>query len=91
MPSQFSNRQLAIAFAAVTLVAGAAGFGISQLVAPPVPSSSPEPVVSEPGGPQEIEVSAERITSAGIAVEPVGAGSFSGEILAPAVASSGSS
>ena len=85
-----SNRMIMFG-GAIAIAAGALGFGAATLMNPPKPASASanDGAASESPAPsREIEVSAERVQSAGIVVERVTPGNFNAEVLAPATASS---
>lgn len=75
------NRRLLTTVAFVALAAGA-GFGIARLTGRPEPAPAGAP--AEAKGPATLTLPASYIAAANIGVEPVEAGSLSGEILAPA-------
>lgn len=72
--------------AALVIVAGALGFGIEHWMRPNVPVAVTEAVVAAPeadNASQEINIPAEYLKAADIAVEPVSDGGLRAEILAP--------
>jgi membrane fusion protein, heavy metal efflux system len=77
-----SRTPLLLAVGAVALLGG--GYAIGKLTTKPAPAEAPKPLVAAPQGPAQLEVPQEHLKAVGIVVEPVTAGAFAAEIIAPA-------